>query len=467
MKLLARSTLTLTLMLCAAAQPALAQFTITSKIGGGPLVPPAPVVPPPPPPVSFEPTKVAWSETATCLYYDHDLSLGWSHAGVPCGDTKDAALGAAFIGVRDTAVTLPTGPSGDILIRSTDAVAFGSRENPDPALRPTCSTGLVAADVVLAPSQQASTGTMTYLSLTSDNALLLACPAAGTVTLRAIKVFGHGSTLTAFTPDAHPVLPVMPILPVDGRVVLNIAAKDLRAQSSLKQNADGTATCEIDDIDITCLSTLKPLPPADEYFLTVVMRLGADWPIAGGKLPGLTNTGQTDARAVVAGCDVAGWGGRVAHGCRWSARTGFWYGRGNRIGAMSYFYAQSPTNWHGWQDDMPVPYQTDKWFAYVERVRVNTPGKPDGVLQYWRVQEEQAFGTYSRSDIKFRTLDLPQSKINEVWGDIYCGGTSCFGWRPGTGNTAHADFSRMTVTVGMPDLTAITAEVKELNASGK
>lgn len=220
---------------------------------------------------------------------------------------------------------------------------------------------------------------------------------------------------------------------------------------------------------LTALSQVFQLPPGDDYFLTVVIKLGADWSDQAGKLPGLSDTGlgtNGNSNPLTIGgvvCDNAGWGGRPANGCRWSARTG-WGGRSaNQVGLHTYFYSQQPiTNW-GFIQNWPTAAPTGQWFAYVERVKLNTIGNNDGRLSYWICTQAGCNPQFDRSDIRWRSFDLPQSKITEAWADVYCGGTSC---GPTVIPTLTVSISRMTVTTGLPDLTALGAEVQALNASG-
>ena len=266
----------------------------------------------------------------------------------------------------------------------------------------------------------------------------------------------------------HPAIsftpPVVPFTSAT-RVVADFRAKQFQKQPNLQINGN-ILTGSIQGEQIGAIHQVFKIPSADEYYLTVVMQLSSQWPDYGGKLPGLADTGMASNTAntslIVNGvnCDNAGWGGRVANGCRWSARTGWARRQGDQIGVGSYYYATHASTFWGQADPIPSPVTAGKWFAYVQRVKLNSIGVADGLLSYWFCNADGCKAVYHRNDIAWRAVDLPQSKITEAWAMIYCGGRSC---NHGNYAAATASLSRMTVTDGLPDFAPIAAEVKALN----
>ncbi|MDX1538460.1 polysaccharide lyase [Arsukibacterium sp.] len=137
----------------------------------------------------------------------------------------------------------------------------------------------------------------------------------------------------------------------------------------------------------------------------------------GGKFPGLAGT-----------YNKAGWGGRSADGSNgWSARGQFGdtiksddkFNNSTPLG----FYAYYPDNGqnHGaamYWDTGNNPIKPGKWYQITQYVKLNTPGKQDGVLKAW-VDQKQVF---ARTDIRFR--DTSDLKIERLWLNFYHGGTA-------------------------------------------
>jgi len=132
---------------------------------------------------------------------------------------------------------------------------------------------------------------------------------------------------------------------------------------------------------------------------------------------------------------------------------------GDQVGLHTYFYSQAPNNGYGWIQPWPTAAPVGQWFAYVERVRVNTPGRSDGRLTYWICTQGGCAAQIDRSDILWRSYELPQSQVSEIWADVFCGGLSC-GPAPFARSTV--DLKRLTVKTGLPDLNALYTEVQGL-----
>lgn len=256
-------------------------------------------------------------------------------------------------------------------------------------------------------------------------------------------------------------------------VVFDVRMTDLKPRATNRVVGD-LLEAWFEGHDKTALSDVIVLPGhRTEAYLTVVIKLSADWTAPGGKLPGLSNTGNTNGKGepcVVNGVALhaSGWGGRRPDGCHWSARTQFLgYDRAG-VGASTYIYALRPNNAknsYGYHEYLAHSFPKGRWFAYVQQVKVNTPPRADGEITYWLVDEKLARGgkrVAHISHVEWRSVDVPQSAINEVWADIFCGGTNC-GPQPWPRSTAW--LKRLTVTDGLPDLAAVQAEVDRLNAA--
>ena len=156
--------------------------------------------------------------------------------------------------------------------------------------------------------------------------------------------------------------------------------------------------------------------PEEAYFRYYMMFDGRGWVSGGGKFPGFSGT-----------YNKAGWGGRANNGNNgWSARGAFfasvpqsssqWTGR---LPIGSYLYEIDTKNRYG----QTIPWgnpasalQPGKWYCIEQRLKLNTPGKQDGVLQVW-IDGQQAF---LREDMHFRSTD--KLKIEKVWFNFYFGG---------------------------------------------
>jgi len=417
-----------------------------------------------------------WDETATRDYYNSDIHLEWQHT---LGDHDTAQIATATMKTVNgqSLVSIPV-TGNDFYIRNNgrSVATFVSRQGSigsQPTLVVNGTTHYIATrDVELSSSTARSLGMNPTMS--DAGAMLIAFdtyqPQPGDramLQMTSVKSYG-AHTLTVYRPLVRPSFPVTGDV-TGGSVVRDIRASDIKTSSTVKVDG-GIVTANWGGTNLTALAQVFKLPPAQEYFMTVVIRLGTDWSNYGGKLPGLANTGQatnTSGRPLLidgTDCSNAGWGGRNANGCRWSARTG-WGGRsGDNVGLSTYFYAQRPTSGWGYIQHFPVPAKVGKWFAYVERVRVNTPGQGDGRLTYWMCNQSGCNMQFDRSDITFRTYGGPQSLISEAWADVYCGGTTC-----GAGKswpTSTVNLKRMTVTTGLPDLNALNVEVQAMNSQG-
>lgn len=159
--------------------------------------------------------------------------------------------------------------------------------------------------------------------------------------------------------------------------------------------------------------------PVEAYF-RYHLRLARDWLQAsdGGKLPGLAGTyGQ------------AGWGGRPWNGNKgWSLRGSFGtdalkgHLAAGRVMLGTYAYHSKATATYGeslqWiTGGLAGLVEPDRWYCIEQHLKLNTPGKRDGVLQVW-VNGQLAL---SRTDMRLR--DREGIRIEEVWMNFFHGGT--------------------------------------------
>lgn len=156
--------------------------------------------------------------------------------------------------------------------------------------------------------------------------------------------------------------------------------------------------------------------PEEAYF-RYQLRLGRGWDpiIDGGKMPGFAGT-----------YNRAGWGMRAADGYNgWSARGAFMLADsvaspGRAMGTYAYTATsdgKSGEVW-GWNLGPTGVLAKSRWYAIEQYVKMNSPGRPDGILRVW-IDGQLAF---NKTDALFRrTADL---HIESVWMNVYHGGVS-------------------------------------------
>jgi hypothetical protein len=150
----------------------------------------------------------------------------------------------------------------------------------------------------------------------------------------------------------------------------------------------------------------------EEIYFRYYLRLGSDWdPARGGKLPGI---GGTYGRA--------GWGGRPSNGRNgWSARGQFNGRKDGKTPIGFYCYHADMKGRYGsswiWDKDGLGYLENNRWYCIEQRVRLNTPGENDGVLEGW-VDGKLAF---RKTDVRMR--DVSDLKIECIWINVYHGGT--------------------------------------------
>jgi hypothetical protein len=163
----------------------------------------------------------------------------------------------------------------------------------------------------------------------------------------------------------------------------------------------------------------QPGGEPEEAYFRYYLRFSDDWnpDVDGGKMPGFAGT-----------YGRAGWGMRKSSGADgWSMRGQFYAiaGRGNpRVGSTAlgtYAYHADISEASGeawvWPLGRLAALERNRWYSVEQYVRLNTPGRKDGVLRAW-IDGRLAF---EKVDIRMRTV--PELKIENVWFNVYHGGT--------------------------------------------
>jgi hypothetical protein len=158
----------------------------------------------------------------------------------------------------------------------------------------------------------------------------------------------------------------------------------------------------------------------DEAYFRYYLRFADDWEqtVDGGKMPGFAGT-----------YGVAGWGGRPSDGTNgWSTRGTYYLSvpSDNPLAGTTplgnYVYHADMSGSYGdvwlWQEDYRGLLRDNRWHSVEQYVRMNTPAVNDGVLRAW-VDGRLAF---EKTDLRFR--DVTSLRIEEVWMNVYHGGTA-------------------------------------------
>ncbi len=159
--------------------------------------------------------------------------------------------------------------------------------------------------------------------------------------------------------------------------------------------------------------------PQQEAYLRYYLRLGPEWVDSPdtGKLPGLAGT-----------YNRAGWGGRGWHGMQgWSARGSFIkslppdHPAHRYLPLASYVYHSKSASsfgeifvWGGGQGAALI--KPNRWVCIEQHIRLNTPGREDGVLRAW-VDGQPVLALNN-----LRLRDTLQVGIENAWFDLYMGG---------------------------------------------
>lgn len=171
-------------------------------------------------------------------------------------------------------------------------------------------------------------------------------------------------------------------------------------------------------LNLRYLFALHHAEEPEEVYFRYYLRLGADWnpDRDGGKLPGLAGT-----------YGKGGWGMRKSDGTNgWSMRGAF--ARSIQSGAErvtpagSYVYhadmKDNSGGYWGWGDGPGGLLQNNRWYAIEQYVKLNTPGKHDGIFRAWI----DGHLVTEKTGLSFRTI--PDLRIESVWMNVYHGGTA-------------------------------------------
>jgi hypothetical protein len=149
-----------------------------------------------------------------------------------------------------------------------------------------------------------------------------------------------------------------------------------------------------------------------EIYFRYYLRLADDWdPAGGGKLPGISGT-----------YGRAGWGGRPSNGRNgWSARGLFKRQLNGKTPIGYYCYhadmkGRYGSNWV-WDVEERGYLENNRWYCIEQYVKMNTPGKNDGILRGW-VDGQPAF---EKTDVRMRDVDT--LRIEAIWLNVYFGGS--------------------------------------------
>jgi hypothetical protein len=176
-----------------------------------------------------------------------------------------------------------------------------------------------------------------------------------------------------------------------------------------------------------------PLAPQDEYFFSYSVKFDAGFDfVKGGKLPGLAG-GRVKAGRIPNGYDG------------WSARMMYW-----ENGKLS-FYLYFPNQSTRWGERLYLKnqkndtLQMDKgsWHRITQHVKLNTPGKNDGILQAW-FDGKKAF--YSDT-ILFRKGD--EIKTDHISYSVFMGGDD-LSWAPANDQYIYFDDFRVSTQILNP-----------------
>jgi hypothetical protein len=369
--------------------------------------------------------------------------------------------------------------SGAVLLRGVGAakgvVNFSAREATDPAVAPNLvlrwDDGITeqlapVADTFFSCPTQRSLGRDSIMKVGATEAALLEFPFVArpgvhlrqaSLTLVSPKQYGHGLTVAAFAPQLPTSLATRREIGLSDSVLRDadlVANADVlyaenfelssrwqtmltdpSTQRSLstvsRDHENGFEPIAGKALRVTIqrgtrqalnhhvkFSDLAGGEPEEAYF-RYHLRLGSHWDpvVDGGKLPGLSGT-----------YGVAGWGQRRADGSNgWSTRGAFMRSEEGPNAASkraigTYAYTASTGGglgevW-GWNLGSTGLLEKKRWYALEQFVKLNTPGKEDGVLRVW-IDGMLAF---EKADVRYR--DTPALKIESVWLNVYHGGVS-------------------------------------------
>jgi hypothetical protein len=414
-----------------------------------------------------------WTEDATNTYYNYALRLPWNSKMGTWRDANLAKQGAvpfAATPVVDRAseqvvqwdvTSLVRGYKADFLVKRSGGtwMKFHSKEAVDPAKRPRLivwKDGEVhryepIADTSLTSSTIKSQGKFATVS-TSGGFLIKFAVGGDTNIERAVlemtattEQYGN-QTLSVFMADARQKYVPMPgfLRGTEADVALRLSGEAWKKPSfnsfrsdRMKINADGSLTVTIPtgaDEGSAALYAIPKEARRATMYARAIMKVHGDWDAAmGGKYPGLSNTGQADRRA----SDICAWGGRLANGVCWSARTNrrpYYAGTPfadthQALAPYAYRVNRSTSNGEGPSFNRPI--EKGKYFVLDQMVKLNsiaadgTPNK-DGLVAYWI----NGVLVGNMTGVVWRTRTGDDTLPSEYWLNVYEGGAGYVAPRP-------------------------------------
>lgn len=161
---------------------------------------------------------------------------------------------------------------------------------------------------------------------------------------------------------------------------------------------------------------------SDDLFVSYRVRFVGDFDfVRGGKLPGLSGGESNTGGRKPNGSD--GWSGRI-----------MWRPQG---AAVQYVYHPDQPTIYG--DDMSWgrTFPADRWVRVETRIKMNTPGQRNGIVQSWMDGQR----VLNRTDVRFR--DTSGFQIDRFLFDTFFGGNSAE-WAPS--KEEHIDFDDFVVS---------------------
>ncbi len=161
----------------------------------------------------------------------------------------------------------------------------------------------------------------------------------------------------------------------------------------------------------------------EEIYFRYYLRIGDDWdPLVGGKLPGIA--GRYPGTSM-----EGGWGGRQSNGMNgWSSRGLYRVEPppGNTFSGHlptgNYVYhADMPSSFGDnelWQNDHRGLLEKNRWYCIEMYLQLNSLTQNDGIMRGW------IDGRLAWEKIDYRWRDIDALKIQEIWLNVYHGGTT-------------------------------------------
>ena len=157
-----------------------------------------------------------------------------------------------------------------------------------------------------------------------------------------------------------------------------------------------------------------------EIYFRYYLRFANDWDPStdGGKLPGISATYGRAGWGMRKSDGYNGWSVRGAFARRVSAATSV--ARLTALGSYAYHaeIEDSSGEYWGWSEGPSGLLENNRWYAIEQYVKLNTPGRNDGVFRAW----VDGRSVLERTKVRYR--NTPDLKIESIWLNVYYGGTA-------------------------------------------